>query len=626
MILCRPDILLPTTQAFEKGGVQVSHYLVVFQSRFCQLAFLLVLAVVSSFSVSTMAQSQDSHAEKGDQAAVLIREAQAADDILERNRLAEQAIDLLDALIADPEATGQTRLRSRQDRVVALRTRERMSDVIDAHDELLADGHQPPIWVTEAAADAWLHQGEPARAEALYRQVLAEQPDFHNARIALFYTLIEQENYQGAIEHIELLVADTADRTGSWEWLEARVTAAMALAWSNRLGPAKERVQIVLAEVPDNARALRDMATIQRWRGWPNRALATAEQAEALAPDNIHIQLLKANILNDLGRYREADELYEQLLQTNPEHLHVQRDSELWKHRQRWSISLYGEYGDSDGEAISEFGSRDRAWGLRLAAPWLGDHLQPWFVYDYSDARFPEGEADYDRIGAGLSWRNQRRHAWASIHQNRSGPKEGGFSAAYEWQQGDHLSFAARYDSFSTDIPLRARNQDIDGWKAEFGARWQAHESFGIRANLSRLDISDGNVRWAGLIAVPHRLRSSAHHITNASLDLYASRASQEGGPYFNPKRDGSAMYLIEHDWLTWREYQQSFSQIFTLGAGAYWQDGFGSKPIGLARYDHVWRFNPRWRLRYGVGIASRVYDGDREERIHGRLTLEGVF
>lgn len=587
-------------------------------------ASLVVLLIL--LTGNCWAQVAEQHAVEGDRAAALVRQAQSVDDVLERNRLADEAIARLDALLADPQASDQVRLRSRQDRILALRVRERMTEVTDAHQALLDEGHQPSVWVSEAAADAWLHQGEPARAEALYREVLSEQPDKHNARIALFYALIEQERYSAAIDHIDQLVADTAGAPGSWEWLEARVTAVMAQAWSNRLGPAQGRLEAVLIESPDNARALRDLATVQRWRGWPNRALATAEQAEALAPDNINIQLLKANILNDLGRYDEAGVLYDSLLAANPEHLHVQRDHELWQQRQRWSISLHGEYGDSDGSAVSEFGLRDRAWGLRLAAPWLGDHLQPWFVYDYSDARFPEGEADYDRYGAGLSWRGDRRHAWVSGHRNRSGPAESGVSAGYEWHWGDHLSFATRYDSFSNDVPLRARNQGIDGWKAELGARWQKHESFGIRSNLSRLDISDGNVRWSALVAVPHRLRSSAHHVTNASLDLYGSRASQAGGPYFNPRRDASAVYVIEHDWLTWRRYDQRFSQLFTLGGGSYWQQGFGSHAIGLARYDHVWRFNPRWRLRYGVGIASRVYDGDREERVDGRLMLEGVF
>lgn len=593
----------------------------------CLTAGTLALGLLLAFSLLiSPAQGSQDHSSAGDRAAQLIRQADAADDVLERNRLADQALTKLDQLLADPTATEQTRLRSRQDRILALRTRERMSEVLEDYAALLADGHQPASWVKDAAASAALYLGDLDQAESLYRELMVEQPDNHNARIGLFHVLIEQENFSDALEHIDALVMDTASEPGSWPWLEARVTAAMGQAWSNRTGEAERRLKTVLEQSPKDARALRDMATVQRWRGWPNRALETLKRAEEQAPDNVNIQLLKANILNDLGRYSEADRLYQWLLSSNPENLHVQRDSELWRHRDRWSISLNGEYGESDGPAISEFGSRDRAWGLRLAAPWLGDHFQPWFVYDYADARFPEGEADYDRIGAGLSWRNQRRHAWASVHQNRSGPKEAGFSAAYEWHQGDHWSFAGRYDSFTTDVPLRARNQGIDGWKAEFGARWQAHESFGIRANVSRLDISDGNVRWAGLIAVPHRLRSSAHHLTNASLDLYGSHASQAGGPYFNPERDGSAMYLIEHDWLSWREYERSFSQIFTLGGGAYWQDGFGSNAVGLARYDHVWRFNPRWRLRYGAGIASRVYDGNREERIDGRLTLEGVF
>jgi len=587
---------------------------------------LLLFPGNSTAGDSSRVHLDERHQRTGDQAAADIRAAFQTDLTEQRNALADQAMKRLDTLIADPEASEFTIRRSRFDYILALRVRERMLEATEAYDQLLTHGYKPPAYVTEAAADAWLHQGRPDRAAVLYRQVLADDPSSHNTRVALFYALNEQENHQAAFEVIDELVADTADDPGSWPWIEARTIAAMARAYANQLSEAEQRLESALIEAPGNARLLRDLATVQRWRGLPGRALASIETARQDAPDHVAVRLQRANILADLGHFSEADAQLQALSLENPENIHVQRDLDAWQQRRRWAINLHGEYGESSGSAIAQFGSRDRSGGLRLNAPWLGENLQPYFLYDYSDATFPEGQADYDRAGAGLSWRQQRRHAYLEWHRNRTGQADNGIVAGFEWHHDDHWSFASRYESFSTDVPLRARGQGLDGWKVEVGARWQAHESLGVRINLSRLDISDGNVRWAGLVAVPHRLHASARHITQGSADLYGSRASQTGGPYFNPKRDSSLTYSIEHDWLTWRHYQQSFSQVFMLAGGGYWQDSFGTHAIGLARYDHVWRFNSRWGLRYGIGVSSRVYDGDRERHLDGRFMLEGAF
>ncbi len=602
------------------------------QWRLTVVVFLAVGGIGLLFAGDSLADqppakhSHERHQHIGDQAAEEIRAAFQTDLTEQRHALAEQAMERLDSLIADPGASETTIQRSRFDYILALRARERMADLVQAYEHLLSDGYTPPTYVTEAAGDAWLHQGQPERAAELYRQVLADDPSVHNSRIALFYALLEQENHADAARIIDDLVQDTADQPGSWHWIEARTTAAMARAYGNQLSEAEQRLEAALLEAPGNARLLRDLATVQRWRGWPIQALSSVDAARQEAPDDVAVRLLRANILADLGHFSEAGTELESLAVENPDNLHVQRDHEAWQQRRRWAVNIHGEYGESTGSAIAQFGSRDRAWGMRLNAPWLGDHLQPYFIFNFSDATFPEGEADYDRLGAGLSWRQQRRHAFLELHRNRTGQADVGVVAGYQWHHGDHWSFATRYESFSTDVPLRARGQDLDGRKAEVGARWQAHESLGVRMNLSRLAISDGNIRWSALVAVPHRLRGSAHHVTEGSLDVYGSRASQSGGPYFNPERDVSLTYAIEHDWLTWRRYQQSFSQVFVLAGGSYWQDGFGANAIGLARYEHVWRFNTGWRLRYGVGVSSRVYDGDRERRLDGRFLLEGVF
>ncbi len=560
--------------------------------------------------------------ERGDRAAEKIRAAEAVDSIAERNRLIDDALAILDDLIDSPDADTEVIARSRFDRLLALRARESTAAVVAEWEALLAEGFEPPAWVTIAAADAYLDQRRPRHALELYQRVLADDPEHRATRQAMYWAYLESEDFRRAIELTDELVEE-AD-PGSPEHQQARIAAAMVRAYANRLTEAQQRLEALVDDHPDNREAVRSLATVYRWRGWPHRAMERLEPLLAEAPEHSGNRLLHAGLLDDLGRYTQAGDALAQLHADHPEHRHVQRDWAYWQERRRWAISLGGEYGDSDG--VQEFGTRDRSWDVRLDAPWIGSHLQPYARIDYADARFPEGESDYDRYGVGINYRRNRHHIQLEGHANRSGPSQAGVSAGYDWQVGDHWSFATRYESFSTDVPLRGRLQGLDGWKAEAAARWQAHESLSARIGVSRLAISDGNVRSAGLASVRHRIHNSAHHVTDGTLDAYYSRASQSGGPYYNPESDASLAYLVQHDWLTWRRYERSMTQRFVLGAGAYWQEDIGTNAIGLARYEHLWQLSQRWFLHYGVGAASRVYDGDRETRIDGQIRLQGVF
>lgn len=593
------------------------------QNRDSNSGFTAIFAVLIILSLAAFpAFGLETPQARGDRAAEQIRAAFEADDIGERNRLAESALATLDELINDPASSEQVVRRSRFDRVAALRVRERMDAVLEAYQSLLDDGYEPPAYATQAAADAALYQRQPNRAAELYREVLDSEPGQHNARLSLFYAEMEQESFDTALAVIDD-VAESAE-PGSRSRIEARSTAAMARAYANRLEEAQERLESLRAEFPDNHRVGQDLATVYRWRGWSGLALETLAPYLEAAPERTDHRLLEAALFSDLGRYDRAGEALEDVYVEHPENRHVQRDVTTWQQRDRWSMRMDAEYAETDND--SPFGSRERAISVQLNAPWIGHYIQPYARHHYNDATFPEGEGDYDRIGAGFFYRRNRHQLRLEINRNRTGDSDTGINAGYDLDVGDHWSLAAGYESFSTDVPLRGRRQGLDGWKAEAAARWQAHESFGVRAGVSRLSISDGNVRLSGLASIEHRLHASAHHMTDGTLDVYASRASQSGGPYFNPDRDGSITWQVKHDWLTWRRYERSFTQRFRAGAGGYWQDGFGTHATGLARYEHIWTFNHHWGMHYGVGISSRVYDGDREQRIDAQLTIEGVF
>lgn len=581
----------------------------------------LMLAAAALLAEPLWAQSGSQAAEAvGDRAAIAIREAARADSSEIRDARLDEALDLLDALLAEPTLDPRVRQRSRHDRIVALRIGERHLEAVEAFEALDAAPEALPIYVVEAAADSWLALREPERADELYKVILDRDPARYDTRIARFWALMEQERFDLALPWIDAVVEDTSADPISREHIEAGRIAAMGRAYANQLGSAETRLKALLAQHPDNVRIRRDVATVQRWRGWPERALQTLDGAP---DDSVGTRLLRAQLLADRGRQGAADRAFDDLLRAAPGNVHVRRDVAAWRQRERWSIALEAGYGDSTG--VERFGARDRTLGMRVNAPSIGHGLQPYLLSRYSDASFPEGRAEYDRIGAGLTVQRNDHRATLELHRNRTGG-DTGLIVGYDRRAGDHLSFGARYESFSTDVPLRARGQGIEGWKAELGSRWQFDEATSVRANLSRLELTDGNLRWSGLVALTHALHASAHHRTRGSLDLYGSRAQQDGGPYFNPSRDASGFYQIQHDWLSWRRYDRSFTQRFTGGLGGYWQQDFGTRAIGQLGYEHEWGLGPLWRLRYGVGLSSRVYDGDRERRLHAQLAIEGVF
>ncbi len=566
-----------------------------------------------------------------DRAALRIRWATLEDEgSAARSARIEEALDLLATIETDERLDSGFARRVQHDRIVALRTDARMVEAIAAYERL---DREPPAYVNQAAADAYLANREPRRAITLYRRALLEAPGVLEAELGLVYALVEAEQHAAARARIDRMAAtrapwlddpDTGLRTPNWERLRIDLVAAMLRAYANAPAEAQARLEALVVDAPASAQVRRELATVYRWRGWPHRALEEIELAQAYEPEVVGGRIEHALTLAALERFAEADRHFTALADEFPANAAVGREVERWRDRQRWWLGTEAGYGDSDG--FADFGSRERRLRTRVSAPYQVHNWQLYAFQHWASARFPEGERAWRRAGAGLDWRDQRRHAYLELGRSLTGDGETGLTAGFDWHQGDHWSFATRIETFSLDAPLRPRAEGLRGRKAEGAVRWQAHESLDARASLARLALSDGNTRLSMLLSSNHRLWADAHHITTGRAELYASRASQEGGLYFNPSRDAALGYGVQHDWLTWRDYDRAFTQRFAITAGGYWQQDFGSAATGAIRYEHLWQLGRSWRLRYGAGLASRVYDGNRERQWDAVLALEGYF
>lgn len=532
-----------------------------------------------------------------------------------------------------PEEDPQHR-RALYDRVVLLRERVHMPETIAAW-QTLPDEPTPPSYVRRAAADAYLAEEQPERALPLYQSLLPDAgPADLTLLIALYYTLISLEDYDGAAE-----VRDLADEAPVWlptaagrepvpNWERVDIDRLLVddAAFRQQDAEAWRRSGELVAAAPAHSGLWNQRAQIARWRGWPERAAMITERAEAWAPEALETRLGRAANARDRGHWDAWGEEVEGLEEDFPRDVRVQRHVDELDDRGRFSIVSDVTFGRTRGGDVQISGEDDLSWRTRLNSPWSQRDVRAFLEHRRETADFEETRGTHDRIGAGIEWAADRKRAWAALHRNRRGSADAGVAAGWSQWLNDHWQISVEGDSYSLETPLRAKEAGLEGWSAGASVDWRASESLSAYASMNRLAIDDGNRRVLFGTGVTQRILAGPHHATNLGGDLFYQRNSEPGGPYFSPERSGSAAVRVDHDWMTWRRYDRAFVQHFHAATGTSYQADFGSDPTVEFRYEHRWDLNRRWEVRYGIGWRSMVFDGERERRLHGLFGFEGIF
>jgi len=126
-----------------------------------------------------------------------------------RNRAIAELDRQIAALSSEgPEA--QSALRTaRFNRIVALSSRGRTSDVIAEYEALTREGVDVPPFVLSVVAGTYQTLRDPNAARRLYEAALAGNPKDFLTRLSLFYAQIESEDYDSAFRTIDALAANS---------------------------------------------------------------------------------------------------------------------------------------------------------------------------------------------------------------------------------------------------------------------------------------------------------------------------------------------------------------------------------------------------------------------------------
>ncbi|CAN5441831.1 poly-beta-1,6 N-acetyl-D-glucosamine export porin PgaA [soil metagenome] len=528
----------------------------------------------------------------------------------------DQAIVRLDQLL-QTTTDADIRRRLRDDRIIALRDRFRMEEVV-REVEAIQDGGPLPTYVEEAYADALLYLRRPKEALGHYESVLQKEPRNVQARYGQFYSAVESEDFTKAYAAVDLLLRDEpvwrvypgdATRYPNPDRTVAEVADARARLYGGEFSQAWSRISTLSDAAPASADVRLTAAQVAAARGWKRKAEEEAQIGASLAPEDRASKLALLDSLIAAYRYKEADRLLAELVALYPEDWNVRRAARLLDAEHRWLLEGDVRFGLSSGGGVNAAG-QEMVSTARLYTPPLADNWRLFGMTNYAFAHPIEGFVSRAMIGGGVELRLPYVKASVAVHESLGTYSRVGGSAMIDWAISDKISVGASAELFSVDTPLRALFYGITSDEYAVRAAYRWHEERKLSLVAAYQPFTDGNQRLSAGLAFQQRLVTVPHFWLTGLAELYASTNALTNVPYYSPAADLTATVGLLAEHVLWRSYDRSLTQALQVQGGLYSERGYGESWLGVASYEHRWRFDPYTEFRYGVQVSRRTYDG----------------
>ena len=568
----------------------------------------------------------------------------------ERFAMTDRAIAALDALIAQWSAAGpdarNDALRARFDRIVALRDRVRMIEVLAEYDDLRRSNVELPAYALNAVGDAYLYLRQPEAARDLYQRVLATDPNNFNVRLALFYVDVDLDDLEAAYREIDSLDADQ----GRWIYLKgapdpipnpdrvsADLAAASARLYGDQLEAAERRFAAMAGAAPNNTSLRAGLAGIYAARGWPRRADAEYALGRALKDQDLELEVGQAR--NDLSRrdYPAAEVGKTSLMARFPENLEAQRLDRLWHVHEM--AELHVDVTPSFTSATNVQGGDGLTFDTRLYTPPIGYNWRLFGDEEIAHQELPQGQGEITlhRSSAGVEYRDPDLLATleGSFNTYRQqdpflgsvGEEKLGARASATWSINDYWQLGGTGELFSHDTPLRALRSGVTADSGTVDLTYRESESRELRLVAEAMPFSDGNFRTSLDGRYTQRVLTEPHFKVDVIGGLAGSRDSADANrQYYNPSQDVLATGGVALSQPLYRRYELIYDHRLTVTPGVYWENGFGTAPVVAAEYEHRLRINDVIDTSLGVGFGRQPYDGIYENTVTVLFHFVGRF
>jgi len=464
----------------------------------------------------------------------------------------ERAVGLVSEVLLATSSPSM-RERARFDRIVALRNRKRPADAVAEYEAYLRENEnvQPldvPPWVLVPVAESYAALGRSGEAIPLFEHARSllrtRSSERHHAGLGLFLAHLNTDDFDAAHEVIEEIRAEEP----AWRWkpdgkealtnprrLEADIAALAWFTWADRLSEAQETIEKAVDRAPMNVDLRRELATVLLARGWPEHAWDEARTILGIQPDHVGAHDLIARAQMDLREWGAARASIDAMAASG---VPVDALRETWDLKRAWELRGELAYGENDGTS-GFFGGENALAEMTLFSAPLADRVRLFGHAAYGWASYVEGDASLLRGGVGAEYADRHWRARTELHVdstreldsagNRDTRNLGGIGALVELRPDDRWTFETRYDSISLEMPLRGRQQGIEGELFGLSAVHRFSDEASLRAGVAAIDMTDGNDREYAFLSGRKRVVTQPHYKLMLQPELYASRNSRGG-------------------------------------------------------------------------------------------------
>ncbi|MEH6558554.1 MAG: poly-beta-1,6 N-acetyl-D-glucosamine export porin PgaA [Oceanicoccus sp.] len=503
------------------------------------------------------------------------------------------------------------RLEVQFDRIFILHLGAHYRALINNFDSLGIAAVESPDYIQVKLADAYFHLGEIAPGIKILESVLVDSPSNQAAQSMLFYSYLDNDRFDLAAALIKKLLTDVDANTGHAPW--PLQMSAMLAAYSNDLAEATKQLQSLAARYPGDRDILLKQALIDRWRGWPARALEKYQRLLSTYSDHLESRVGEVYALVDQREYALVREKLADLDGEYPGAVDVAPLRQAWTTHNSYELDSRVIYGRGEGSALSNL---DMLLDTRLFDRPFKDGYRVYGRYLDSWADLPgdEGRGRFNRVGAGIEQRSRELNWNAELSQSVTEDSNIGVNMAASFLPSDHWILSGELQTYSQSTPLRAINDGVDGKSVSGSVAYRWHESRKATINYSFLDFSDGNQRQAVGASYTHQVYQDPRHQWSLTESLYLSKNSEDDNRlYFNPEQDSSVSLTAHYDGLLSQSVIRRWTHRVSMGVGSYRQENYGTAFIWDADYEQRWRLGNNLNISYGVLYKRRSYDGDSE-------------
>lgn len=551
----------------------------------------------------------------------------------ERFLVADKALAEYDRLIAawraDPQAQGDVR-RARIDRLGALVIRKHTDEAIKEYESLEADGQPVPGYAKRWIASAWLAEEQPDKAEsmleALYfpRGPLPVTPLTMDDQQELFYARLDNNHFDEAKQQVDTLIKESPYLRRVYgsptpqpndNWLLGQALLTEYFVATDDL-PAAETHAEKLARTGSGNQALRiAYASVLLARGLPRAAERELKLAEVIEPSNLALERQQAWTAMDLQEWHQARELAQDVVSRSPDDFATLRLARIMAVHDKAELRIDGSQGISSDSPIS--GKHDFTLNSAIYSPPINENWRLFTGFNFATGEFEEGKGINRDLGAGAEWTSRNYWAEMEISGRNYGDGQKIGARLSGWHDfNDNWRIGGSAERLSRSTPLRALRSGVNSSGGDLYLRWYRNERREYQLSFAGSHFTDGNDRMEYGLSGKERLWTTPRFSLDFVPDISGSHNSKENVPYYNPKRDLSAVAGLSAEHTLYRHYETTWKQQFTAGSGVYWQKGQSSGAINQLGYGQ----RIQWNNVVDAGVMltwdKRPYDGKRERNI----------